>query len=727
MTRTEFLRRQARDSAHKAARAAMPECWSAVELPGGIAERKAQAMAMIFDAMPVYIGERELTVGSRTLYGHRNEFLDRSDMEITAMPHYLSDQDRASLGGGDGEFSTKSHYTPDFGRVLRLGVDGLIEAAKASPAAEESELKRGWLHAVAISWEAIGRWIERYAREAERLAGAESGERKEELCRIASVCAHIAHRPPRDFYEAVQLFWFASLATIVENFRWVNYGRVDQFLFPYLGTVPREEAQQLIDCLMLKFYDGADLKAECFGGQEGQLNITLGGVTPDGKDAVNELTYLFLDAIGRTRLPEPEVSCRIHSLNPPEYLERCAALSVAGVNCIAYYHDDQFIESMAAAGIPLEAARDYGFDLWQDITIPGRADFFMSGSVDLGRTLLAAMRESEDGCSFEDFMVTYKRVIAETIRRDLEGYNRGEQAIREYVAGNPDFLLTEIASGRLGRGAANPLMSPLPVTSALFDNCLETGTDLSWFGCPICDRGYMVSNLVVGINSLAALRKRVFEEKRFPLSHVLAACDSNFEGEEKLRQLLWTAPKWANDDDFVDLPAKEIIEFACGEILKYRTPGGGRHLAGLHQPHPVFAGWGLQATPEARKAGQPIPVTLSPENGTMMNGATAAFCSAAKIDPMKYQWNNCVMLQYFATVFESNAGPALFAGLLRDYFAAGGAQHQPNVVNVEDLKNAQEHPEEYRDLIIRMWGVSAHFVDLPREVQDEFIARFENL
>lgn len=577
-------------------------------------------------------------------------------------------------------------------------------------------------------YEAVSRWIERYASYAQEMAEKEPDpQRKEELLRIQRVCAHIAHQPPRDFYEAVQLFWFASLATIVENFRWVNYGRVDQFLYPYYHTVSESEAQQLVECLLLKMYDGADIKSEYFGGQEGQLNITLGGVTPEGENAVNPLTFAFLEAVSHTRLPEPEVSCRVHSLNPPEYLEKCASLSVDGINCIAYYNDDQFIASMTAAGIPAEAARDYGFDLCQDITIPGKSDFYTSGSVDLGRTLLDTMRKVSDTCTFPEFMEEYRGVIAESIRKDLERYNLGEKAIREYVKGNPGFLKEQVESGALSWDTAAPLMSPLPITSALFNNCLETGTDLCWFGCPIADRGYMVSDLVVGINSLAALRKRVFEEKKYTLSQVLEACDHNFEGQEKMRQSLWTAPKWANDDDFVDLPAKEIIEFACEEIMKYRTPTGARHLAGIHQPHPVATGHGLQATPEGRKAGEPIPVTLSPENGSMLNGPTAAFSSAAKIDPMKYQWNNCVMLQYFSSVFQANQGAKLFASLLKSYFAIGGGQHQPNVVNVEDLKNAQLHPEEYRDLIIRMWGVSAHFVDLPKEVQDEFIARFENL
>lgn len=727
MTRTEFLRKNARDGVHKSCRAALPVAWSAVDLPGAIAERKARAMAMILDGMPLFIGEQELIVGSRTLYGHRNEFLDKSDMEILAMPPYLSDRDRAEFGGADGEFFTKAHYTPDFGRILRMGIAGILQTARTAMETADSPLKKGWLQAVATAYEAVSRWVLRYGDYAAALAEHAGPPRRAELQKIAETCRWIAQEPPRDFREAVQLLWFASLATIVENFHWVNYGRLDQILYPYYHTVAPAEARQLIECLMIKMYDGADLKAEYFGAQEGQLNITLGGVTPDGEDAVNPVTMAFLEAAGKIRLPEPQLSCRIHSKNPPEFLRKCAALTVSGLNCIAYYNDDSLIASMTAAGIPVREARNYAFDLCQDMNIPGRGDFYTSGSVDMARVVLEAMGELPDDGSFPEFLEACKAVTARHIRQRITEYNLREKAVREYVAGDPAFLREQAAAGRIGWDAAAPLMSPLPITSALFDNCLETGTDVSWFGCPLPDRGFMIANPAVGVNALAALRKRVFEEKRFTLSQVLDACRRNFEGREPMRQLLWTAPKWANDDDFVDLPGKELLEFACREVLRYRTPTGGRHLAGIHQPHPVGDGRVLPATPEGRKAGEPVPVTLSPENGTMKNGPTAALRSAAKIDPRLYQWNFCVMLQYFSTVFQANDGPELFAELLRNYFALGGGQHQPNVINGEELKNARLHPEEYRDLIVRMWGVSAHFVDLPREVQDEFIARFEGL
>lgn len=534
------------------------------------------------------------------------------------------------------------------------------------------------------------------------MPGNGGGARGEELLKIADNCAVIAQHPPQDFHQACQLFWFAHLGTTVENFQWINYGRVDQILYPFYHTVSTRQAQQLVECLLFKMYDGVDIKDEGTGTFAAQINITLGGVTRDGQDAVNELSYAFVQGLAETRLPEPEVACRISKQNPPEFLRELSKLSVSGLNCIAYYNDDQFVENLAAAGIPLEDARDYGFDLCQDINIPGRGDFFMSYGVDLGKMLLKTMDRLPE--TFDGFMKQYKEIIAQDLKDGLTMCNLREKAVREYVAGNRDFLKGAVRRGELDWSAAAPLMSPLPLTSALYHGCIERGVDLCWYGTQLPDRGAMVTDLVVGINGLAAIKTCVYENRQFTLRQVRDACLANFEGFEPMRQALWNAPKWGNDDDAADLPAKEIIEFSCDEIMKYRTPGGGRHLAGIHQPHPVFFGRTLPATPEGRKAGEPVPVTLSPENGTMRNGATAAFQSAAKIDCTKYQWNNCVMLQYFSSVFQGNAGHRLFSDMLLRYFSIGGTQHQPNIVNVEDLHAAQRDPEHYRDLIIRMWG-----------------------
>ena len=217
----------------------------------------------------------------------------------------------------------------------------------------------------------------------------------------------------------------------------------------------------------------------------------------------------------------------------------------------------------------------------------------------------------------------------------------------------------------------------------------------------------------------------VFEDRLYTLSEVVQACceDYKAEGQEIMRRILWNAPKWGNDDPYVDDIAKDLLEYCLKEYGKYKTFSGGNVLSGIHQPHPVSTGWGLMATPEGRHAGTPVAVTMTPESGTMKNGATAALKSASVFDPMLLQWNYCVMVNYYASVFEGEKGKSIFKNLLLSYFRRGGVQHQPNVLDVEELKKAQLEPEKYKDLIVRLWGVSAHFVDLSRELQDEMIAR----
>jgi formate C-acetyltransferase len=269
-------------------------------------------------------------------------------------------------------------------------------------------------------------------------------------------------------------------------------------------------------------------------------------------------------------------------------------------------------------------------------------------------------------------------------------------------------------------------MAPIPLLSALYHGSLDKALDVALEPYPLKDKGMFFGTATEAINSLAAIKKTVYDEGRFTLDEVYYACESNFERENGniIKNILWNCPKWGNDDDYVDSIAKELLEFCLKECESYKTYLGGQVLGGIHQPHPVLTGSNLMATPEGRNAKAPVAVTLTPESGTMKNGPTAVLRSASKIESSLIQWNYCVMVNYFASVFRGNDGKETFKQLLQGYFRAGGLQHQPNVLDVASLKKAQLEPEKYKDLIVRLWGVSAHFVDLPRELQDEMIARF---
>ena len=729
MTRTEFLREQTISGANKCKRAPLPPLTVANE-PCSLSERKALALKAIFDNMPIYIGEKELIVGTRTLYTPNPGNEDGHDIFAyslrTKIP-YLNEEDIARFGV-DQSYWNRTHFAPDFSIILNKGIDGIIKEAEdrlTDPSLNALNIE--FLSGVVIAYNALKGLILRYEKEAISLAETAKDEDKTEFLEIARICRKISADKPDSFREAVQLLWFTHLGTIIESFEFVNYGRLDVILGGFLKDTPREEAQQIIECLLLKMYDQVDVVTTYLGNYAAQLVITLGGVLPNGENAVNELTMIFLDAVGNTRLPEPEFNLKISSKNPPEFLDRAAALTVSGCNYISYYNDDLFVESLHKAGIPIEHARNYAFDLCQDVNIAGWGDFWLVSQIHLAPLLMALLRRKRDFASFEELTDALKADIAATVSASVGRFNAVEEHLDLYAKGKLD----EYFDGIKNRGKpidrwGNSPMAPLPLLSALFHGSLENALDIAFEPYPIKDKGIFFGSAPEVINSLTAIKKTVFDERIFTLDQIFEACQNNFGGDdgEIIRSVLWNCPKWGNDDDYVDMIAKDILEFCLSECCKHKTYFGGQVLGGIHQPHPVPDGKRLMATPEGRRAGMPVSVTLTPESGTANNGATAILRSASKIDPMLIKWNFCVQINYFASVFKGNEGKEIFKALLKGYFASGGMQHQPNVSDAEELKKAQQSPEKYKDLIVRLWGVSAHFVDLPRELQDEMIARF---
>lgn len=484
---------------------------------------------------------------------------------------------------------------------------------------------------------------------------------------------------------------------------------------------------ELLACLLLKMHDQTDLNVPYLGKYAAQLVVTLGGVLPDGSDAVNAVTMGFLDAIDQTHLPEPEFNLRVSVQNPPAFLSRVAALTASGCNFVSYYNDDLFVASLCGRGIPAEDARSYAFDLCQDINIPGKGDFWLCGHPQLANLLLRLLDERRDFADFDALLTPYKEKLAQAIADTMAWYNATEAQLDLYARGEYEAYFAGIRAGKTVDRGGNSPMSPLPLLSALYDGAIAKGLDVAFQPYPIKAKSLMFGTATEAINSLAAIRQVVYETKQFTLDEVFEACQNNFASKQGqlIRAILWHAPKWGNDDDMVDDIAVDVLHFGLRECEKSKTALGGVILGGIHQPHPVPTDAGLGATPEGQYAGTPVAITLTPESGTMKNGPTAALSSAAKLDPMLIQWNMCVMVNYFSSIFATD-GTKTFERLLCGYFAKGGMQHQPNVLDVADLRRAQETLEKYRDLILRLWGASAHFVDLPKALQNEMIARFES-
>ena len=717
--RIAFLREETLSGRNKIARCQIPVMDTSNE-PGGIPIRKALAFKAICDNMPLYIGPEELIVGTRTFYNFS------SNAPLDAYPKFVTEEEIRRFGGN---FSgcNGAHYTPDLGILLELGIGGIIENARKRK--EDAGLQiwhHEFLDSVIIVYTGMGNLISRYAELAGKLASqAQSVKEKTRLEGIAQACRNISCCRPASFREAVQLLWFGHLGVILESGLFINYGRLDVILQPYLGSTSHDEALELIECLLLKMYDQADIEEGYFNKHEGQLVVTLGGQTPEGDSAVSDTTMLFLEAIDHTRLPEPEFNLRVSSKDPAEYLDRAAHLTITGCNFVSYYNDDTIIPSLVGMGLKPEDARNYGFDLCQDLNIPGKSDFFCSNGMSLAFDLLELLLEDQSFATFDDLMTAYKERIVRTTRAAFAESELAHENLINYGAGNFESYFSNLEKGINGAWDARHPMCPLPYLSGMFHGTVENATDMIYESYPIKHRGALVSTPVEGINSLAAIRKVVYDDKLYTLEEVAQACRDDYQGEgqEIMRNLLWNAPKWGNDDPYVDLIAKDIIEFCLRELNSYKFYNGAPQLSGVHQPHPVPTGKGMMATPDGRHKGQPVSVTMTPASGTMKRGATAALKSASIFDASLLQWNYCFMINYYASAFEGERGREVFKNLLLTYFRRGGVQHQPNVLDASALRNAQLEPEKYKDLVVRLWGVSAHFVDLPRELQDEIIAR----
>jgi len=702
--RVERLRRRMLDAEHARHRIFLPQDWSVRDLPCGLAERKGHAMKLMLERMPIFIDDEELIVGGRTVFGRPGADFDRldrppkpsNDLTLNCFPAYARPDE---IKDGHCEGCSQGHYVPNYPKVIRLGFGGIRAQAEARLSTETDPARNDFLRAVYVTFEGAGILARRYADLAESMTSKAAPERVRELKAIASACRHIASEPPQTFHEACQLTFFVHLLAVIENHWLLSQGRMDQYLLPMYCACDPSEATTLMQCLLIKLNDQGDVRMGDLV-YDGEDNVVLGGLLPSGSDGVNELTYALLDSLADLNLPNPEIAARVHRNSPSKYIERLAGLSVNHFGQLAYFNDDAFVPSLEGIGFSPGDARDYVLDACQDVLIDGKSSFFVLSAVTLTGIVLEILAEADDSWTFARFLTQCKERIAEIARRDVENYNAQE---------------------RLGRQ-----VTILPFVSGTMDDCIEKGVDMTRGGLHFLNKGMMVVAPVTAINSLVAIRQVVYEQRFAKLSELKAALAADWEGHEALRQKCIHAPKWGNDDDSVDLLGKDIIEFACREIMKYRTSTGARILAGVHQPHSYAGGLGYQATPDGRHNRDVIPVTLSPANGTDRNGPTAVMKSATKIDPMLCQWNSALLMNFHPSAVRGAAGLHKFISLLKTFFAMGGMQLQLNVVDSATLKAAQLEPEKHRDLVVRVWGVSIRFVELCKGYQDDVIARTEH-
>jgi formate C-acetyltransferase len=726
--RIEYLREKMLQVSHARVRVRKPlSIIDSGEEDRPVVIRKALAFNLIMREMPIFIQDQEIIVGSRTMFLPRMsdfsfweedvkrnldfmpdaETLDVEEPGLEFYPHYATEEEKA-LGRefSIGEGYVTSHCTAGYDRVLTLGYGGIRDGALSRlKEVKPDSGQASFLEAVVICMDGASHLVERYEDEARALASrASDPERKGELETIASVCNRIRTEPAASFHEALQLLLFTHTMTLIESYNLMALGRLDQYLYPFYetdlvaGKLAREEALELLACLYVKLNDTSDLHTD------NGLNIMLSGLRPDGEDGTNDLTYLCLDAYETVRLTDPQVNIRYHAETPQELLDRAVSIWSVGPKPMIY-NDHAVIETLQTVGVALEDARDYCIDACQDLMIASKSDFYPIFAGIYGIHLLPILERVVDRLeafsSFDGFWQALKDEMRMDVKAYVEKANRADRIL--------------------------PKLSPTPFLSATLDGCIETGRDKTEGGTIYNFTGFVGGGLVNVADSAAAIRKLVFEDRRVSPADLVRAVQRDFDQDEPLRQTLKNkAPKWGNGNDYVDQLGRELAELFCDEVLKYRNPRGGRFVPGFFTHHQARLGKVVRSTPDGRRKGEPLAVSLSPSIGSEKNGPTGAILSAAKIDQSKCPLGTSLDLAFYGPSYRRPEERAKMRSLIQTYMDRGGIEFQANTLDPEILRQAQQNPEMHRDLVVRVWGFNAYFVTLKREYQDEIIARTEH-
>ena len=663
-------------------------------------------------------GERYIAIGNRLKelglsdesYHPSIQSLERYGCIDTysLFPHYATDDEIAEARRiGLDENSNPGHLQSGMARVIKLGWAGLKRMAKDAISGTDPSTKLGqkqfqFLRAVILSLEAAQGFARRYAGLAERMASFErSASRKVELAKISEVCRNIVERAPETWWEALQLFWFTHLMNSAQGAH--SLGRFDQYMWPVLkndldsGGISIEEAQELLECLWIKFntitsYDMDNLQ-----------NIILGGQTPDGEDATTPLSYMCMEATDKLETIDPKWNIRVHRNNPDELLKRAAEIIRKGKCEPGIYNDEVIIAALQKAGVPLRDARDYSNDGCSEILVQGKSNpWAFEGRVKLLKCLEKVMRRLEEFDSYGDLLEALKGEISTAVSLAVSSVNILQNAV--------------------------PRISPNPWVSASVEGCIEKKMDLTEGGAVYNFAAICASGVADTADSLASVKKLVYEERKIGKRELLEALESDFIGHERLRKMLLNrAPKFGNDEDYVDVIAAEIVEHLSGEVTKYRNPRGGSYILGLFS-YGDYIGHGIVtgATPDGRRSGQGISPNFSPSPGRDRKGPFAAMKSTSKINQLLTVNGTALDIALHPSALMGPDGVDDLVSLLRAFNQLGGMQVQFNIVDEKTLRAAQKDPEKYQNLTVRIWGFPAYFTRLPKEFQDHLISRTEH-
>lgn len=640
-----------------------------------------------------------------------------------------------------------AHLAVDYDKLLKVGLKGIRAEAQAGKdklnLAEFSDLKKVYFYdAVLILIDACINFAHRYATLAEEMAVKETDTtRKQELMELAHVCRRVPEYPAESFHEAVQSVWFLHLILQIESSgHSLSFGRFDQFMYPYFeqdlktGKITEERALELLENLWLKTFTINKIRSESHtkfsAGSPLYQNVCIGGQKTDGSDAVNDLSFMVLKSVAQLKLTQPNLSVRYHKGVSDAFMKECIEVIKLGFGMPSFNSDEIIIDQFINKGVSREDAMNYSSIGCIEVSIPGKFGFRCSGMnfMNFPRILMIALNQGVDVTSGEKIFDTPIHF------RDMTSFDQVWQAWIDTVK-----FFTPI-SVCLDSCADYALEMEVPdsLCSALVGECLKRGLHLKEGGA-VYD---FIGPLQVGIanlgDSLAAIKKLVFEEKRITPAKLWDTLMADYQNEDgwKVREMLiHDAPKYGNDDDYVDNLTRDAYQVYIDEIAKYhntrygRGPIGGGYFPGTSSISAnVPQGAGLCATPDGRRKGEPLAEGCSPSHSMDTHGPTAVFKSVSKLPTLKL--NGGVLLNQKLTPqsLEQERDVQKLILMLRTFFDTLKGYHvQYNVVNRETLLDAQKHPEKHRDLIVRVAGYSAFFNVLSTETQNDIIERTEHV
>ena len=790
-----------------------------------IITRRAKAFAHILHNIPIIIRDNELIVGSSTIAPRGCQTFPEFSYEWleaeldtvatrTADPFEIAEETKAELKEADKYWKGKTtselatsymapeaikaiehniftpgnyfyngvgHVTVKYWEVLETGFEGIMEKAQkeldgCSVGDGNYARKSHFLEAVILSCKAVIDYAGRYAKLAQEMAAQTSDPvRKQELFVIAENCSRVPAKGAQNFYEACQSFWFVQqLLQMESSGHSISPGRFDQYMYPYYkkdmeaGTITREFAQELMDCIWVKLNDLNKCRdaasAEGFAGYSLFQNLIAGGQNKEGEDVTNDLSVMCIQASMHVHLPAPSLSVRVWNGSPHEFLIKAAELTRTGIGLPAYYNDEVIIPALQNRGLSLEDAREYNIigcvepqkagktEGWHDAAFFNMCrplELVFSNGMDKGEMVGIPTGDVTQMKTFDEFFDAYKKQM--------------------------EYCISLLVNADNAIDVAHAERCPLPFLSCMIDDCLKEGKSVQEGGAVYNftgPQGFGIANMADG---LFAIRKLVYEDKKVSMKELKAALAWNYDkgldaqsagdmtemimkamqkagrnvdastaegllktfmgmkpGEQKtqrfkeIHDMIDEVPKFGNDIPEVDYFAREVAYTYSKPLQKYNNPRGGKFQAGLY---PVSAnvplGGQTGATPDGRYAHTPVADGVSPSAGKDVKGPTAAATSVSRLDHFIVSNGTLFNQKFHPSALSGREGLEKFVALIRGYFDQKGMHMQFNVVDRQTLLDAQEHPEKYKHLVVRVAGYSALFTTLSRSLQDDIIRRTE--